>query len=182
MPVAAAASRPRPGADGQAGASEEAGPASAPSTPKKSLLAGRRKLVVAAAPLLLGLVGVGLWYSGMLGRLMGNHGKTKADATTPELFAMPQLIANLSGDSGTERYVKVDIRLVVAGRSALALVRSHEPELQDMFLSYLRDMRADELARPTSTWRLREDLLDRAAVIVGPGRVTNVLFTTLLVQ
>lgn len=182
MPVAAEASALRPGASELATASEETDPASVPSATKKSLLAGRRKLAVAAAPLLLGLVGVGLWYSGMLERFMGSHGEAKADVTTSELFAMPQLITNLSDSGGVERYVKVDIRLVVAGRSALALVRSHEPELQDMFLSYLRDMRADELARPTSTWRLREDLLDRAAVIVGPGRVTNILFTTLLVQ
>lgn len=167
------------GAGAEDVASDGASPAEAP---KKSVFAGRRKLLVATAPLLLGLVGAGLWYSGVVGRFTGGQGKGKAHPTTPELFAMPQLIANLSGDGGVERYVKIDIRLVVAGRSALALVRSHEPELQDMFLSYLRDMRAGELARPTSTWRLREDLLDRAAVIVGPGRVTNILFTTLLVQ
>jgi flagellar protein FliL len=54
--------------------------------------------------------------------------------------------------------------------------------LQDMFQTYLREMRPEELRGSAGTYRLREELLGRANVAVAPIRVNGVLFTQLLVQ
>lgn len=144
--------------------------------------AGRRKLILLAAPLLLGLAGGGLWFTGMLARLPGLSHAGKGANPKPVLFPMPELVANLNGGPSVERYVKVDIRLVVANPAKLSVVRANLPQLQDLFLTYLRDMHPDELQSSTGTWRLREALLNRAAVALGSGLVTNVLFTNLLIQ
>jgi flagellar protein FliL len=169
MAVGAASVRAEPEAE-----AEEAPPAPA----------RHRRWVLLAAPLLLGLVGTGLWFEGWLPRRLGLGGKKSAAAESgpPVTFAMPELVANLAGDDEVERYVKVDIRLVVAGPAALAAVRARVPELQDLFLTYLRDMHVSELQSSIGTWRLREELLSRAAIVVGPGRVTDILFTNLLIQ
>jgi flagellar protein FliL len=156
---------------------EEAAP------PPPSRPAGRRKMILVAAPLLLGVVGAGLWFSGILPHLFGARGRpAAADAADPVTFPMPEMVANLAGANGVERFVKVDIRLVVANPAALAKVRKNVPQLQDLFLTYLRDMHPSELQSSTGTWRLREELLTRAAIAVGPGLVTDVLFTNLLIQ
>jgi flagellar protein FliL len=145
--------------------------------------ARRRRWVLLAAPLLLGLAGAGLWFSGVLPHRLGLGAKSAAEESGPPItFAMPELVANLAGDDDIERYVKVDIRLVVANSAALGAVRARLPVLQDLFLTYLRDMHASELQSSFGTWRLREELLARAAVAVGPGRVTDILFTNLLIQ
>lgn len=142
----------------------------------------RRRLILMGAPILLALSGAGLWFSGLLPSSLG-HGRAKAPASgKPVLFAVPEMVANLQAPGGVERYVKVDISVVAANRSALALVQKDLPRLQDLFLTYLRDMHASELQSSTGTWRLREALLARAAVVLGPGQVTNVLFTKLLIQ
>ncbi len=167
--VQAASVRP----DQEAEAKEVAAPAPA----------WRRRWILLAAPLLLGLAGAGLWFSGVLPRRLGLARKgLAAQSGPPVTFAMPELVANLAGDGEVERYVKVDIRLVVASPAALGAVRARLPVLQDLFLTYLRDMHASELQSSIGTWRLREELLARAAIAVGAGRVTDILFTNLLIQ
>ncbi|MGH7101470.1 MAG: flagellar basal body-associated FliL family protein [Acetobacteraceae bacterium] len=146
----------------------------------------RRRLILMAAPVLLALAGGALWFSGLLPKYMGHaggHGGAKAQAAgKPVLFAVPEMVANLAAPGGTERFVKLDISLVAASPGAALLLHKNLPQLQDLFLTYLRDMHASELQSSTGTWRLREALLSRAAVLLGPGQVTNVLFTKLLIQ
>ena len=173
--MAVQAATVRPDASGEA---EEA-PSAAPSSGR------RRRWILLAAPLLLGLVGAGLWFSGVLPRRLGLAHKGAAAAAPPAApvtFAMPDILANLAGEGDGDHYVKAQIRLVLANSAAIAVVRSHLPELQDLFLTYLRDMHASELQSSMGTWRLREELLSRAAIAVGPGRVTDILFTNLLIQ
>jgi flagellar FliL protein len=56
------------------------------------------------------------------------------------------------------------------------------PRLLDLFQTYLREMRPEELRGSAGTWRLREELIARANIAIAPARVTDVLFTELLVQ
>jgi flagellar FliL protein len=56
------------------------------------------------------------------------------------------------------------------------------PRLLDMFQTYLREMRPEELRGSAGTWRLREELLARANIALAPVRVVDVLFIELLVQ
>jgi flagellar FliL protein len=51
-----------------------------------------------------------------------------------------------------------------------------------MFQTYLREMRPDELRGSAGSYRLREELLGRANVTLAPIKVTDVLFTQLLIQ
>jgi flagellar FliL protein len=65
------------------------------------------------------------------------------------------------------------------------------PRLLDLFQTYLREMRPDELRGSAGTQRLREELIARASVAIAvplpgregpPPRVLDVLFTELLIQ
>ena len=56
------------------------------------------------------------------------------------------------------------------------------PRLQDLFTTYLRELRPDELRGSVGMHRLREELTARAAVAAHPVRVTDVLFVEMLVQ
>ncbi len=164
--------------------SDAEGEAQEAPAPSAASSRGRRRWLLLGAPLLLGLAGAGLWFSGVLPRRFGlaHKGATVASTAAPVTFALPDMVANLAGEGDADHYVKAEIRLVLANSSAVPVVRSHLPELQDLFLTYLRDMHASELESSMGTWRLREELLSRAAIAVGPGRVTDILFTNLLIQ
>ena len=56
------------------------------------------------------------------------------------------------------------------------------PRLQDLFTTYLREVRPDELRGSAGTYRLREELMARASLAAPPAQVTDVLFVELLLQ
>lgn len=146
---------------------------------------GRRKLVLIAAPLVLAGAGAGLWFSGILPRLLGMGSKSKKTASVsakPIFIALPEMVANLNGDPRRPSYVKLLAKLEVLNEADVVHVKDAMPRLQDLFMTYLRDMRPDELRGSEGTYRLREELLARANIVAAPARVVDVLFTELLIQ
>jgi flagellar protein FliL len=145
-----------------------------------------KKLILLAIPVLLLAVGGGLWFTGVLPKILGlKHGsKTEdvASAPVPIFVDLPDLIANLNSPSIRPSYIKLHVRLEVANAADAARVKEVTPRLQDMFQTYLREMRPDELRSSRGSYRLREELLGRANVAVAPARVNDILFTQMIIQ
>lgn len=149
---------------------------------------GRRKLF-----LLLGLVVLlaggagGLWVSGVLPGLLG-RGKVSEQpdkpAARPALVFMelPDMVANLNVGARRAAFVKLKAKLELARAEDQAIVAAAMPRLLDLFQTYLREMRPEELRNSAGTYRLREELIARANLAAHPARVMDVLFTELLVQ
>jgi flagellar FliL protein len=152
--------------------------------PKKS----KKKLaILAAVPLLLGGIGAGLWFTGVLPHLLGMKHEDKAagedaKSSAPVYVDLPDLVANLAMPSGKPTYIKLQAKLEVSKQEDADKVKQAMPRLQDMFQTYLREMRPEELRGSMGTYRLREELLGRANVAVAPTRVNDVLFTQMLIQ
>jgi flagellar FliL protein len=70
----------------------------------------------------------------------------------------------------------------VAGPADAAALQAAMPRLVDLFTTYLREVRPEELRGSAGTHRLREELIARANIAAAPARVTDVLFTEILVQ
>jgi flagellar FliL protein len=176
-------------------------------TDAKASPGGRRRLLLLAIPVLVAGVGAGLWFGGVLPPLLGigkkeeahdgadasaagGHGQGESAAAgkeagrkAPAFVELPEMIANLNAAPGRRSsYVKVRARIELARPEDAALVQAAMPRLQDLFQTYLREMRPDELRGSAGTWRLREELLARANLALAPTRVVDVLFTELLMQ
>jgi flagellar protein FliL len=151
--------------------------------PKKG---GKKKLMLIAAPILLLLiVGAGLWFTGILPNLLGmkkdEHAQKDTKLGPPTYVELPEMVANLNG-ARKPAYIKVVVRIEVPKPEDVEKVKAAIPRLQDLFQTYLREMRPEELRGSAGTYRLREELIARANVAVAPGAVTDVLFTQMLVQ
>jgi flagellar FliL protein len=147
----------------------------------------RRKLVILAVPVVLVVVAVGLWFSGVLPRLLGldKGAETAAVDTppqTPTFVDVPELVANLNGGPRRQSYVKMTVRIEVPSAADADKVRTAMPRLQDVIQTYLREMRPEELRGSAGVYRLREELIVRAGTAVAPARITDVLFTQMLIQ
>lgn len=145
----------------------------------------RGKLVLLAVPVLLLALGGGLWFTGILPRLLGHAPAehAKADAPpAPVFLELPEIVANL--DSGTRQpvFIKLKARLELARPEDLGPVNAAMPRILDLFQTYLRETRPQELRGSAGTYRLREELIGRASLAASPARVTDVLFTQVLVQ
>jgi flagellar FliL protein len=163
---------------------------------------GKRKLMLLlAVPLVLAAVGGGLWFSGILPKLLGMgepHAAAGADAPAaaghgtpppavsvaraPIFFDMPDIVANLSATGRRASYIKLRSKLELTKPEDAAAIQAAMPRLQDLFTTYLREMRPEELRGSSGTQRLREELMARANLAVAPVRVTDVLFIELLLQ
>jgi flagellar FliL protein len=168
----------------------------APDLPGKK--GGKSRLLLLAVPVLLAAIGAGLWFGGILPPLLGMGDKAHAEAakdghvtgmksadaaTHPPVFMeLPELIANLNAGPRRTAYVKIRPRLELARAEDEAAVKAALPRLMDLFQTYLREMRPEELRGSAGTYRLREELLARANIAVAPARVLDVLFPELLVQ
>ena len=175
QPVATAAAAVESNTDDGAAESTE---------PKKT--GSRRRLILLAAPIALVGIGAGLWFTGVLPNLLGmRHAESVTGDTkpaTPIYVDLPELIANLNSNPQRPSYVKLTARLEVMKQEDVERVKAAMPRLQDLLLTYMREMRPQELRGSTGTYRLREELMARANLAAAPARITDVLFTQMLVQ
>ena len=149
---------------------------------------GKKKLVLLAlVPLLAGGAGAGAWFAGLL----GGHGhgaearqapKEAAKPPMPVFVELPEIVANLNAGPKRNSFIKLRVKLEAAGPEDAAAVTAAMPRLLDLFQTYLRETRPEELRGSASTYRLREELLNRAEDAVAPAHVSDVLFTDMLVQ
>ena len=164
---------------------EEAG--SAGDAPKKG---GKKKLILIAAPLLIIALGGGLWFTGILPNLLGmkkpvveqQKDEHEAAHPVPAYVELPEMVANLNAPGRRPSYVKLKARIELAKAEDQAAFTAAQPRVIDLFQTYLREMRPDELRGSAGTYRLRAELMVRANIAVAPAKITDVLFTELLVQ
>jgi flagellar FliL protein len=100
----------------------------------------------------------------------------------PVYIDVPELITNLNVPGRRQSYLKLHAKLELGGPEDMAPVTAAMPRILDLFQTYLRDMRPEELRGSEGSYRLREELIGRAAVAVAPAHIQNVLFEELIIQ
>lgn len=172
------------------GATQKAGERmSAISTPAQDVLpaaAGgsrRRKLLLVAAPVLLLLLGGGAWMTGLLGGGAAPAAAGAERAVPPPAFVdMPDILTNLNAIGRRPVFIKLRAKIELARGDEAPQVQAAMPRLVDLFQTYLREMRPEELRGSAGTHRLREELIARANVAAAPVRIADVLFVEVIVQ
>jgi flagellar protein FliL len=161
----------------------------------------KKKLILLAVPLLLVAIGAGLWFGGILPPLLGmskdaqtaaeGDGKAaggptpekKEEAAKPPTFMdLPDIVANLNTGPRRTGFVKVHVKLELEKPEDVAVATAALPRLLDLFQTYMREMRPEELKGAAGMYRLREELIARANIAITPAHVSDVLFTEMIVQ
>jgi flagellar FliL protein len=153
---------------------------------------GGKKLMLLAIPVVLIAIGAGLWFSGVASSLFGSKPKvTVAAAATamaakagapPVYLDVPEIITNLNVPGRRQSYLKLHAKLELGGIEDTAAVTAAMPRILDLFQTYLRDMRPEELRGSEGSYRLREELIGRATIAAAPAHVQDVLFEELIIQ
>jgi flagellar FliL protein len=144
---------------------------------------GRKKLIIAAVAVLALLgIGGGAVMMGLPAKLFGGKAQAAAAVVETGSLDLPDIIANLNSGPRHNVFVKLKVRLELAKKTDEVLVLAAQGRILDLFQTYLRDMRPEELRGAAATYRLREELIARANIALAPARVTEILFLEMLIQ
>ena len=159
-----------PGGDGEGGEAE------APKSKKKLI-------VIAAAILLLAGGGGGFVLMRKPAHADAEHGAAEVKKVAAFLDVR-DMIVNLSPESGQAKggFLKLQVALEVKDAKVGEEVRPLMPRVEDTFQTYLRELRASDLAGSAGLYRLREELLRRVNVAIHPAKAEAVLFKNVVVQ
>ncbi len=169
-------------------------PADAPDAEAAPPKSGKKRLVLLIGlPVALLGIGAGLWFTGILPGLLGLGAPPPSAAAAgapvaetrvapPTFIDMPDILANLNAPGRRPTFIKLRSKIEVARGDDVAAVQAAMPRLVDLFQTYLREMRPEELRGSAGTHRLREELMARANIAAAPARISDVLFVEILVQ
>lgn len=167
--------------------------AQAPSIPQDGEAAeqpagkGKKKLLLILLPVLLLAGGGGAAFflgliPGMGRQAPAAEGGPAAPDRRPVFVTMPEITANLNAPGRRAAFIRVKSQIEVQGAADAAALQAAMPRVVDLFTTYLRELRPEDLRGSAGTHRLREELIARANVAAAPARVSDVLFTEILVQ
>ncbi len=149
---------------------------------------GKSKLLLIAGALVVLLAGGGVGAAFFLklppfaATQTEANAETEAQAPAPIFVEIPDIVANLNAGARRQSFVRLKARIEVARRDDIAVTQAAMPRLLDLFTTYLRETRPEELRGSVGTHRLREELIARANIATRPGLVTDILFVELIVQ
>ncbi|WP_409018959.1 flagellar basal body-associated FliL family protein [Brevundimonas vesicularis] len=97
-------------------------------------------------------------------------------------YTLPDMIVNIQSVDGRPTYLKLRLTLEMKDASLAARLQGQHPRMNDMFQSFLRELRPDDLAGSAGSYQLRAEILRRVNLIAAPGKVDAVLIEEMLVQ
>lgn len=101
---------------------------------------------------------------------------------TPHYVEVPDMMVNLRTANGERRYLKVRVTLEAASAEDAAAIEARLPAVIDGFQGFLRELRPEDLAGSTGTFRIKEELMIRVNRTALPGRASDVLVQELIQQ
>jgi flagellar FliL protein len=142
---------------------------------------GKMMLMIGVLTVLIA-IGAGVWFSGILPKGLAGRARMADAAGPPTYLDVPDIITNLNVPGRRQTFLKLHAKLELASAADIGPVTAAMPRILDVFQTYLRDMRPEELRGSEGSYRLREELVNRAGVAVAPAQIRAVLFEELVVQ
>lgn len=110
----------------------------------------------------------------------GESGEAADPAAT--LVDVPAMVVNMRTATGEQRYLKLHFMLVAKDATSVEKIKSRLPAIVDAYQPFLRELRPEDLAGAAAVFRIKEELLLRAADEAGKETVADVLIQDLVQQ
>ncbi len=150
-------------------------------------LPGKKLVLFIVLPMLLiGLAGMGVYFSGLADSLIGAEGKEGELLTEDEgpsfYYDIPEMLVNLNSSGRKTGYLKISVSVEVGSEEDAGQLETVLPRIVDSFQVYLRELRVEDLSGSAGLQRLREELLIRVSNAAAPTVVRDILFREMLIQ
>lgn len=131
------------------------------------------------------------------GKKKEEHGKKKDDkkgeagAAGPQIVegpdgvlfvTLPNVVVNMQTADGRPTFLKLKLTLEVANQETADALTPNLPRLQDMFQTFLRELRPEDLQGSQGSYQLRMEILRRVNLVMAPEKVNAVLIEEMLIN
>ena len=97
-------------------------------------------------------------------------------------YAAPDLVANIQSADGRPSYLKLKLSYELPDKDTADVIETNAPRLADMFQTFLRELRPEDLTGSQGTYQLRAELQRRVNLIIAPSKVNGVLIQEMLIS
>lgn len=124
----------------------------------------------------------------------GGHGAPAGGEADPALgviaegpdgvtfYTLPDMVVNIQAADGRPTFLKLKLTLEMKDANLAHHLQAEMPRMHDMFQSFLRELRPEDLAGSAGSFQLRAEILRRVNLLAAPGKVDAVLIEEMLVN
>lgn len=97
-------------------------------------------------------------------------------------YTMPNVVVNMQTAEGRATFLKLKLTLEVPDQETVDLLEPNMPRLQDMFQTFLRELRPEDLQGSQGSYQLRMEIQRRVNLVIAPAKVNAVLIEEMLIN
>jgi flagellar FliL protein len=97
-------------------------------------------------------------------------------------YTLPDLLVNMQSPDGRPTFLKLKLTLELPSEEVAEELTPNMPRMQDMFQSFLRELRPEDLSGSQGSYQLRMELLRRVGLMAAPQKVNAVLIEEMLIS
>jgi flagellar protein FliL len=112
----------------------------------------------------------------------GGAGQVREGPDGVVFYTMPDVVVNMQTADGRPTFLKLKLTLELPDEHAVEELDPNMPRLQDMFQSFLRELRPEDLSGSQGSYQLRMEILRRVNLVISPSRANAVLIEEMLIN
>ncbi len=117
----------------------------------------------------------------------GKEGKEGASAVRegPDgvlFYTLPDVVVNMQTADGRPTFLKLKLTLEMPDQETVDALEPNMPRLQDMFQTFLRELRPEDLSGSQGSYQLRMEILRRVNLVIAPSKANAVLIEEMLIN
>lgn len=121
----------------------------------------------------------------------GGKGGDKPDPNAPVVaegpngvtfYTLPDIVVNMQTADGRPTFLKLKLTFELPDSHMADELTPNMPRMQDMFQTFLRELRPEDLQGSQGSYQLRMEILRRVNLLIAPAKVNAVLIEEMLIN
>lgn len=97
-------------------------------------------------------------------------------------YTPPDIVVNMQTADGRPTFLKLKLTFELPDRATADALDENMPRLQDVFQTFLRELRPEDLSGSQGSYQLRMELLQRVNLVIAPAKINTILIEEMLIN